>query len=128
VELASAGNFNAPVVLVGEGFAERKDLDPWYQWPFASFNSEGCSKWLTDTLDKADVRERDLCWVNADQELDLLELAPEQQVLALGVLASAELYKRRIRHVAIDHPQYHKRFKSSHPYPLIQHIYNVTGA
>lgn len=123
--LASAGNFNGRVVLVGEGFAERKDLDPWYQWPFASFNSEGCSKWLTDLLDKADIRERDLCWANADQELDLLELAPEQQVIALGQVAGQELYRRKQRAIVVDHPQYHKRFKSSVTYPLIQHIYDT---
>jgi thymidylate kinase len=38
LELASAGAWDAEIVLVGESFAERKDQDPWYQWPFASLS------------------------------------------------------------------------------------------
>lgn len=127
LELQSAGQWDAPVVLVGEGFAERKEWDAWYQWPFGSFSGEGCSKWLTEELNRAQIREDQLLWVNADQPLDLLELSHEPQVIALGQVAASACYAHKLRAKVVDHPQYWKRFKASQTYPLIQHIYNATG-
>jgi hypothetical protein len=127
LDLQSAGQWEAQVVVVGEGFAERKEWDAWYQWPFGSFSGEGCSKWLTEELNRAAIRESDLMWVNADQPLDLLELAPHQQVIALGQVASAACYANKLRAQVIEHPQYWKRFKANQTYPLIQRIYDATA-
>jgi hypothetical protein len=119
--LASAGSWDAPTVLVGEGFAERKDQDPWYQWPFGSFSGEGCSRWLTDQLDAAMVPEGELLWINADQNLEFLHARPGQ-VIALGAKAAAELYRLKIRAVEVPHPQHHKRFNSHLRYQLFDFI------
>lgn len=124
--LASAGNWDSDIVLVGEDFAERKNQDAWYQWPFASFSGEGCSKWLTDELNRAGIREHQLLWVNADQPLDLLPTGENLTVIALGRLAYEACYKAKLKAVQVEHPQYHKRFKSGNTYPLIQRIYDAT--
>lgn len=123
LDVQSAGNWEANIILVGENFAERKDQDPWYQWPFASFSGEGCSQWLTSELEYV-RQESELLWVNADQDLRfLLDIDTGlKQVVALGSKAGAELGKLGISAVTVAHPQHHKRFHSSQPYELIKLI------
>lgn len=108
----TAGNSSAKIILVGETFAERKDCDPWYQWPFASFSSEGCSQWLTDLLEYHHIGEDKLLWVNADMEFEI----PNATIIALGAEASSKL---SCTHEQVPHPQYQKRVHSGQPYPLI---------
>ena len=119
----SAGNWDAPTVLVGEAFADRKDQDPWYQWPFASFSDQGCSQWLTNQLIEAEVSEASLLWVNADQELSFIrDLEWHPQVVALGATASRKLSEVGITAEHVEHPQYWKRFQSKTVYPLLDLI------
>lgn len=121
LELKSAGNWQAETVLVGESFAERKDQDPWYQWPFASFSGEGCSQWLTELLASNMVNEAELLWVNADQDLEVLlerDLV-NIKIFALGAKAGAELYRLKIMAREVPHPQYHKRFGGNQRYSLL---------
>ena len=119
---SSAGNWDAKIALVGEAFAERKDTDAFYQWPFGSFSNEGCSQWLTDKIDLVDVGEDDLLWVNADQDVSFLyDLQPEK-IIALGQMAYERLYKLKIQAVAVPHPQSFKRFNNGQRYPLLDLI------
>lgn len=119
--MASAGNLSPrSIVLVGESFAERKDNDPFYQWPFASFSNEGCSRWLTDQLDAADIHESGLFWVNADQDLSILTSFLKQPAIALGADAFARLNKANVEAYHVNHPQHHKRFGGREPYGLVQ--------
>lgn len=120
LSLASAGNWEASIVLVGEEFAERKDADPWYQWPFASFSNEGCSQWLGDRLEGIDVGEHELLWLNADQDLSVIyDLPLATKVIALGNQAAAELYRLKIQAKVVPHPQSWKRFYNKQRYPLL---------
>jgi hypothetical protein len=122
LNLASAGNWSGRYVIVGEGFAERKDTDAFYQWPFASFSGEGCSQWLTEKLDLIEVGENDLLWVNADQDLEFLyDLQPEK-IIALGSQAYEKLYRLKIMATAVPHPQSWKRFNNGQRYPLLDLI------
>lgn len=122
IELASAGNWEAKIVLIGESFAERKDCDAFYQWPFASFSNEGCSQWLTDKIDLIEIGEDDLLWVNADQDLSFLyDLQPER-VIALGNQAYDQLYRLKIKAATVPHPQSWKRFNNGQRYPLLDLI------
>jgi len=122
LDLATAGNWDARVVLVGESFAERKDVDAFYQWPFASFSGEGCSQWLTDKLELIEVGEDEILWINADQDLSfMLDLAPER-VVALGNRAYDQLYKLKITAATVPHPQAWKRFNNGQRYPLLDLI------
>lgn len=119
---ASAGNLEAGTILVGEKFAEPKDVDPLYQWPFASFSSEGCSQWLTDQLDLAGIREQNLCWINADQNVEWLAELRGVKIIALGDVAYSTLSRLKISATQVVHPQAWKRFNHASPYPLIQAI------
>lgn len=121
LDTASAGRWSAKIALVGDMFAERKDSDSFYQWPFASFNRMGCSQWLAKQLQTADVHERDLVWVNSDQPMRrFIENHPTSKIVALGGTAATVLAKMGVEHEAVEHPQAWKRFHSSNPYPLIK--------
>jgi hypothetical protein len=120
LSLPSAGNWSAPVVLIGEKFTTQKDCDAFYQWPFASFSNLGCSQWLTEQLATHNVREDQLLWLNADQDLSVLyELdLTHRQVIALGQIAYKQLDELGIPSVAVPHPQHHKRFNINEEYDL----------
>jgi hypothetical protein len=123
LDVATAGNYGASVFIVGDTFAERKDNDAFYQWPFASFSRHGCSQWLTYGLEMAGIGEDQLMWVNADQ--DLMKIHPWLSVcdvIALGNAASSKLKSIGIRHQHVSHPQAHKRFNMREPYPLFDII------
>lgn len=123
LDVASAGNWDAKIVLVGEAFAERKDCDAFYQWPFGSFSNEGCSQWLTDQLDLIEVGEDELLWVNADQDLSILyDLSPNQKIVALGGVAYGQLYRLKIMASMVPHPQVWKRLNNKQRYPLLDLI------
>ncbi len=120
-DLVSVGNLSAPVLLVGEELAAIKNQDTLYQWPFASFSGLGCSRWLTEKLDRAGISEKHLLWVNADQ--DLLRLYPaNKRVVTLGVVTRETLLKLRLAAPPVihsaPHPQVWRRFHASEPYPL----------
>lgn len=123
LDIRSAGNWAAETVLVGEKFAEPKDNDAFYQWPFGSFNQVGCSQWLTGQLISANVPEHKLLWVNADQDLSMLyELQQPIQVIALGQVAAEALDRLKINATVVPHPQHHKRFYDDQPYELLDHL------
>lgn len=121
IRALSAGNWNAPVVIVGDSFAEHKNNDAMYQLPFVSMNGNGCSMWLARQLAEGGVSEQSLLWVNADQ-LDETWLAPhrDKRFVALGDVADGALTKHGIRHTIVPHPQYWGRFQAARPYPLIK--------
>lgn len=120
LDLASAGNWLATTILVGEGFAERKDQDPFYQWPFASFSNQGCSRWLTNQLESIEMSERNLCWLNADMDyLSHVDFS-DRTVVALGRTAAKRLSTYGLRQVVeVPHPQHFKRFSPDARYPLL---------
>jgi thymidylate kinase len=127
----TAGNLQARLMLVGLDFAERKDQDPWYQWPFASFSHSGCSQWLARQL--GDVTERQLLWVNSDDpfigsELFTQLVAGETFVIALGNEATERLRPlvpgRQL--LKVPHPQHAKRFNSGRAYPLTAILKGLT--
>lgn len=124
----TAGSYYAKTIVVGEGFAARKNQDPWYQWPFASFSDLGCSQWLTDQLTRG---EEHYFWINADQDLSLIkekfwttdkgydEGARAHRVIALGSVATDRLRETcgdAIHVIKLPHPQYHKRFSTKYVY------------
>lgn len=119
---ATAGSWGGQFVLVGEAPGERKDCDPWLQLPFVSFGGAGCSLWLTDQLERANVMETELLWVNASDDLSFLKTDTELHdlaVVALGSVASDALLEAGITHNLVPHPQAWKRFNHQQPYPLI---------
>jgi hypothetical protein len=127
--LSTAGNWNAETIIVGKSFAERKNQDPFYQWPFSSFSNVGCSQWLTQQLEDGEIREQDLLWINADQDLTVLYNLLPRRIMALGHDAAAELYKLKIPAFTVNHPQWFKRFSAVSAdvhYPLVDYIKQCT--
>jgi hypothetical protein len=128
LDLLSAGQWGAPTLIVGESFAERKDQDPFYQWPFASFSNHGCSQWLTNQLESIEHPERELLWVNSDQDLEAVaELCPDfKLIVALGRRAkdkASMIWGQDV--IEVPHPQHFKRFKSTARYPLLELLEKV---
>lgn len=122
LNVASAGNWDGEFVFVGQSFAERKDNDAFYQWPFASFSGEGCSQWLADQLDSIEVSEDQILWLNADQDLSILYDLNATKIVALGNEAYDQLYRLKIQAQVVPHPQSWKRFNAKQPYPLLSII------
>ncbi len=96
--------------------------------PFVSFSNAGCAAWLTEQLEIAGVSECDLYWINAQQsngrDTDarfVRELQP-RRVIAMGRPAMAWCTKSDLAHVAVDHPQFWKRFHHHEEYPLIKEL------
>lgn len=111
------------ILLVGEQRGEDDGSpDPHgnFEWPFVS--DQGCSPWFTAQLEKFGVSEKDLYWVNAldrqgnELELDFVQRLAPRMIIALGKVADGLLTRHRIAHVAVDHPQYWKRFHYSQPW------------
>lgn len=118
INVSSAGNAEGEVAVVGADFANHKDQDSFYQYPFVSFGGGGCSRWLTDHA----LPEAKLYWVNADQvrldsHLERL-LATGTLFIALGQKAENALADRHISFQSCPHPQSWKRFKNQDAYPL----------
>lgn len=115
----TVGNRLAPVCLVGEAYAERTDADAWQQYPFSSLGSIGCSRWLAEHLSVEQIREDQLCWINADQLNYLTAVSLKgKNFIALGGKASGTLNAYGIDHVMVSHPQYQKRFNAHERYDL----------
>lgn len=121
IDLPTAGNWDASTIIIGDSFAERKDCDPWYQWPFASFSKSGCSQWLAEQLDLIDISEFELLWFNADQDLSVINDL-NKHVIALGEKAARVLHENKIEFDAVPHPQAWKRFNNTRRYPLLSII------
>ena len=128
----TAGNIDAPVLIVGEEFADHDNDSPLRQWPFVSFQGRGCSRWLTLQLHHAGIRENDLLWINSDQ-LPLIvgalfDVSDEDRgdkrlkVVALGEEARRACGEARLDSIAFAHPQYWKRFNNGAVYALTEYL------
>lgn len=131
-----AGNYTEGIILiVGEahtkGFVPADEkISNISQAPFCSM--DGCSGWLNELLEEAQIDEEKLFWcnavhdgVNTDLESLIHRLKP-LKVIALGKVASAALDFHGIIHYAFSHPQYHKRFKHHESYPFVQFLKALT--
>ena len=125
LDVPSAGNMMAPVLLVGERFGPVKGGEPLYQWPFGGLSPNGCSSWLSARLDEAGISESVLLWINADasdEQIRFLSVYMPRQVIALGRVAHDRLESLKIPHYEVQHPQYRSRFHSTDTYDLIDSI------
>jgi hypothetical protein len=120
VLLRTAGSATASVALVGEKPSDMKTQDSVIQVPFASFSGLGSSQWLTSQLEAIGVQENQLFWINASDDVALLKKMHLDAVFGLGTAASHALELASVNHIKVDHPQHHRRFKSSQPYKLLE--------
>ncbi len=61
-----AGNYNAPILIVGERYNLTKVSAAGPHLPFVGTGTNG--RWLAQRLDEMGLSENQLCWVNAQQE------------------------------------------------------------
>lgn len=123
LSVRSAGRWDARVAIVGEAFGMVKEADALYQWPFASFGNQGCSRWFTEQLHATGVEEAQLLWVNADQLANpgngLAEHLRQRRVVAFGEVAGQVLAQKAVPHVQVQHPQSWKRFHYGERFQLL---------
>lgn len=124
LQIRTVGNWQAPIVMVGDAPSEPSNQDLFWQAPLSSFSAQGCSRWLTDLLEEHGLPETAFLWMNSEnQDLSFLVGRPETRlVVALGENASERLTKEGVAHQKVHHPQYAKRFKGDQSYDLINHI------
>jgi hypothetical protein len=128
------GNYTDGVVLlVGEEVNPKASV---YGWPFVAL--AGSSYWVTELLLNSGIMEKQLYWVNAMDpqgkvtSADFLKKTDEpmptnlvpSKIVALGTTAAIWCKKngldKEFEVSAIAHPAYHKRFKSSEEYQLVE--------
>jgi len=131
LEYESAGRWDAPIVLLGERFADHKDKDSWYQYPFVSWTKEGSSQWFTYQLELLKLSEQKLLWLNINNERGTTDLRAflmhgrrfhaRPTVIALGEAVAAVAEKQGLAYLKIPHPSHWKRFKVKEVFaPLIE--------
>jgi hypothetical protein len=117
------------VVIIGDRPGPGAPKTPRYHHtPFYSLKN--CSGWLNVLLEEAGIPEERLCWINAADENGkstdpaVLGRVRVQRIIALGGNAAKWLERECgiTDFVRVDHPQYHKRFRYSQPYPLIEQL------
>jgi hypothetical protein len=95
---------------------------------FCDMAKAGSSHWLSAQLDLMDIPESRLYWINAYDSVgaathsDFVGRLYPITVLSLGDNAKRWCDTNHIRHEPFTHPQYHKRFHSKEPYPLIARL------
>jgi len=131
-EYESVGRWDAPLVLLGDRFAQHKDKDSWHQWPFVSWTTEGCSQWFTAQLDAEGISEYHILWLNVASDAGPADLNDflhagsrffrEPVVVALGEPAHLAAYEQHVPHITIEHPMYWKRFRFREPYAALHKV------
>jgi hypothetical protein len=118
------------ILIIGDRPGPSAPQDPnYHHTPF--YSTKHCSGWLNAALYVAQIPEERLIWINsADKDgvpLDptILDKLEADKTICLGGNA-AKWYEAACEYgyeyYKFDHPQYHKRFKNSEEYPLIEFL------
>ncbi len=91
------------------------------------FVGEGCGSWLLKNMDKSNIDERKLYWINSKDNFgvpatkDFLALLQPSKIICLGGEAAKWALDISDEYdvVTVPHPQYWRRFKSKERYPLL---------
>lgn len=116
------------VLLVGDRPGPAAPTDPTYHHtPF--YSTKHCSGWLNACLHLEGIAEDELLWINAyDREgnpadFSLLKNLRVEKIVALGGNAEKWLKQNGVsEYYKVSHPQFHKRFKSSERYELLDKL------
>jgi hypothetical protein len=117
------------ILLVGDRPGPSRPNDAHYHFtPF--FSLKNSSMWLNKQLEKYQIDEAALAWLNSTrfddtpENIQLITLLRPSKIIALGEAASQWLDQHE--HVRVNHPQYQKRFLSTQQYQLIQLLVDAT--
>lgn len=120
------------ILVVGDrpGPGAKDFTEAHHNTPF--YSKTHCSGWMNACLVLEGVPEDRLMWINSaahDGTPTLVNIFYTNEfdaVIALGNNAAKWLTKACVPHERFDHPQFHKRFKNSEPYPLIKRLAALT--
>jgi|GEM_PF-1278986 len=111
------------ILLVGDTPSPSRPDDVNYHFtPF--FSMHNSSRWLNKQLEKYQIDESRLAWLNSTrfdgtpEDVRIISLLNPSRIIALGGAASKWL--GNIQHEVVGHPQHQKRFLSTQEYPLMQ--------
>lgn len=125
LRIPTVGNRLAKVCLVGENFSERGDHDLWQQYPFTPL-AAGSSHWLSYYLEASKVRENEICWANADFDLQLLDASiSANHYIAFGAVAAKALDNACLNYSVVRDPKQQMREKTYDQYNLGRLIRSV---
>jgi hypothetical protein len=125
-----AGNYKPGirVLMIGEQTSHPEKFA--LHIPFCSVKA--CSGWLNTHLQAAEIPEEEMFWLNAlDNDGSYVDLGQHYNflqpthVVALGTIAHKRLMFYGIEHEWFTHPQHHRRFKHSEPYPAITFLKKI---
>ncbi len=91
------------------------------------FVGTGCGSWLLKNMEKSEIDERKLYWINAKDNFgvvapkDFLSLLQPSKIICLGSEAAkwAIDISDEYEIITVPHPQYWRRFKNNERYPLL---------
>ena len=122
------------VVIIGDTPGPGRPNDPnFHHTPF--YSTKNSSLWLNRQLTEAGIPEKSLLWFNAvhanGDELDPFCIRPfaaeGAKIVVLG--GNAEKWFKSNFHghsyTKVYHPQFAKRFRSTEPYALIEHLKQI---
>jgi len=119
------GKLNGGILIVGDRPGPSAPKEPGYHHtPF--YSTKHCSGWLNAALHVEGISETNLVWINSvdekGQETDhrLVERLEPESIIALGGNAASWVMKHGLLNfIKVTHPQFHKRFKNSERYELL---------
>lgn len=103
IDVVSGGSWHAETVVVGRSTVRHANSDTLYRWPFGSFGNGLCQE-LSGLLDIADVKESDVLWVDADQDLSFIHDLDCPNVICTDAEAYKKLYALKVMTKNVQHP------------------------
>lgn len=125
------GRWQGGILIVGDRPGPSAPKDPIYHHtPF--YSTKHCSGWLNAALEVEGISEKNLVWINSadqhgeDTPFDMVERLKPDAIIALGGNAEKWLKKNGCNlFIKVPHPQYHKRFRNSERYELLDVLKQV---
>jgi len=122
-----------PILIVGDRpgpSAPREET--YHHTPFYSIKH--CSGWLNAALHIEQIPEEKLVWINSadkdgiDTDFNVIKCINPGTIIALGANARKWLNKNGVaRFEYTHHPQYHKRFRNTERYDLLDKLKSITN-
>lgn len=78
----STGNWDAKKVIIGNPDRHVCDTNTFYNWPFVSFDNNDYNHDITYDINSFNIDERELLWLDVDQDLSLLTDLNIEKIIA----------------------------------------------
>jgi hypothetical protein len=104
VSWSSAGNLKGRIVVVGTSSDKKQDCDPLIYMPYVCFDPGyiSASRAVTSRLAAMGVREQEVLWLDANQDLEMLYDLHPDVIFAVGDDACKALYNLKIMAISVN--------------------------